>query len=115
MCFRPGRTNLTEHSIDTGSSRQPPYRLPLVYRETVRQELKEMEQNRIIEPSTSEWSASIVLAKKRTELYDFVSTTAKLNSVSRADAYPMPRIDKLIDRLGKAKYITRRKTEHSLE
>lgn len=30
----------------------------------------------------------------------------KLNSVSVADAYPMPRVDDLIDQLGKAKYIT---------
>ena len=31
----------------------------------------------------------------------------RLNSVSRVEAYPMPRIDdELIDRLGKAKYIT---------
>ena len=29
-----------------------------------------------------------------------------MNSVSQADAYLMPRIDDLIDRLGKAKYIT---------
>ena len=30
----------------------------------------------------------------------------RLNSVSREDAYPMPRIDDLIDKLGKAKFIT---------
>ena len=29
-----------------------------------------------------------------------------LNSVSKGDAYPIPRIDDLIDKLGKAKYIT---------
>ena len=29
----------------------------------------------------------------------------KLNDVSDADAYPMPRIDKLIDRLSKARYL----------
>ena len=29
----------------------------------------------------------------------------KLNSVSEVDAYPMPHIDELIDRLGGAKYI----------
>ena len=30
----------------------------------------------------------------------------RLNSVSKADAYPMPRVDELIDRLGKAKYLS---------
>ena len=30
----------------------------------------------------------------------------RLNSVTKVEAYPMPRVDELIDRLGKAKYIT---------
>ena len=30
----------------------------------------------------------------------------RLNSVTRVEAYPMPRVDELIDRLGRAKYIT---------
>ena len=30
----------------------------------------------------------------------------KVNGVSQHDAYPMPRVDELIDRLGKAKFIT---------
>lgn len=30
----------------------------------------------------------------------------RLNGVSKSDAYPMPRIDDLIDRLGKAEYIS---------
>ena len=33
-------------------------------------------------------------------------STVKLNAVSGADAYPMPRVDDMIDALGKAKYIT---------
>ena len=35
----PGRTTLAEHSLETGSAipvRQPPYRLPHAYRETVK-------------------------------------------------------------------------------
>ena len=31
----------------------------------------------------------------------------KLNSVTPMDAYPMPRVDDLIDRLGNAKYISK--------
>ena len=31
---------------------------------------------------------------------------SQLNSVTSMDAYPMPRIDELIDKLGKAKFIT---------
>ena len=30
----------------------------------------------------------------------------RLNAVTRADAYPMPRVDDLIDQLGKARFIS---------
>ena len=39
--------------------------------------------------------------------YDSVSTIAAcLNQLSQADAYPMPRIDDLLDRIGQARYIS---------
>lgn len=63
-----GLTDLTEHKIDTGSAnpvRLPPYRLPHAYRATVRSELKEMLERGIIEKSSSEWAAPIVLVKKK--------------------------------------------------
>ena len=43
MCDEPGKTNLIEHHIETGSAsplRQPPYRLPYAQREAVLEELK---------------------------------------------------------------------------
>ena len=63
-----GRTNMTEHTIETGSTkpiRLPPYRLPHAYREIVRKKLRDMEEGDIIEPSTSDWAAPIVLVKKK--------------------------------------------------
>ena len=105
----PGRTFLTEHSITTGSAhamRQPPYHLPHAYRDVVLQELQEMEEEGIIERSSSEWAAPIVLVPKKDGTLRFCVDYRKLNSVSETDAYPMPRIDEMIDRLGKAKYIT---------
>ena len=66
--IKPGSTNLAEHRIETGSAksvRQSPYRLPHAYRETVRQELLEMERDGIIEASTSEWASPIVLVPKK--------------------------------------------------
>ena len=38
--------------------------------------------------------------------YVFCVDYRKLNSLSQSDAYPMPRIDELIDQLGQAKYVT---------
>ena len=109
MRDQPGRTTLAEHQIETGSARPvrlPPYRLPHAYRESVKKELKEMQEQGIIEPSTSEWASPVVLVKKKDGALRLCVDYRKLNGASLSDAYPMPRIDELIDRLGHARYIT---------
>ena len=69
-------------------------------------ELAEMEKEGVIEPSMSEWAYQVVLVKKKDGSLRMCVDYRRLNSVSRADAYPMPHIDELIDRLGKAQYIS---------
>ena len=86
--------------------RQPPYRLAHAYRDVVKKELQEMQECGIIEPSASEWASPIVLVKKKDGTLRFCVDYRRLNSVSQADAYPMPRVDELIDRLGGARFIT---------
>ena len=106
---KPGRTALMEHRIATGMAnpiRLPHYRLPHAYRETVQSELKEMLESGIIDKSTSEWAAPIVLVRKKDGSIQMCVDYRRLNSVSREDAYPMPCVDDLIDRLGKARFIT---------
>lgn len=76
------------------------------YIDEVLEELREMQENGIIEPSTSEWSSPIVLVKQKDGMLRMCVDYRRLNSVSQADTYPMPRTDELIDRLGKPKYIT---------
>ena len=106
---KPGRTTIVEHTINTGMAnpvRLPPYRVPHAYREMVESELKEMLDNGIIEPSASQWSASMVLVKKKDGSLRICVDYRRLNSVSQVDAYPMPRVDELLDRLGKANFIS---------
>eukprot|EP00731_Ephydatia_muelleri_P011429 Em0006g323a len=55
---------------------------------------------------TCEWEALLVLVKKKDGSLRLCVDFRRLNSVSESDAYPMPRIDDLIDLLGKAKYIS---------
>ena len=109
LSSRPGRTEGVEHPIETGAAnpvRLPPYRLLHTYHETVQSELKEMLAKGIIEPSTSEWAAPIVLVPKKDGSLRLRVDYRRLNGVTQSDAYPMPRVDELIDRLGGAKFIT---------
>ena len=109
MKDKPGRTTIAEHTLETGSAqptRQPPYRLPHAYREKIQQELETMEAEGIVESSSSEWASPIVLVKKKDNSLRLCVDYRKLNGLTPVDAYPMPRIDDLIDKLGKAKYIT---------
>ena len=60
-----------------------------------------MEKENIIERSSGEWAAPIVLVKKD-DILRMCVDYRRLNAVSDMDAYPMPRVDDLIDRLGDA-------------
>ena len=68
-------------------------------------ELKEMEACGIIEPSFSEWASPVVLIKKKDGTLRLCVDYLRLNAVSGIEAYPMPQIDDLIDRLGNARFL----------
>ena len=109
MQSTPGQTGVCHHRIITGDHgpvRLPPYRLPHAYRESVKKELEELLEQGIIIPSGSDWAAPIVLVGKKDGSLRLCVDYRRLNSISKADAYPMPRIDELIDGLGKARYIS---------
>lgn len=60
----------------------------------------------IIQPSKSEWCNPVGLVPKKDGTIGFCIDFRYLNSVSKFDSYPTPRVDDLIERLGKAKYLT---------
>ena len=65
-----------------------------------------MLKNKLIQPSESPWASSVVLVRKKNSKLRFCVDYRKLNSVTRRDCYPLPRIDELLDMFGQAKYFT---------
>ena len=60
----------------------------------------------IIEPSNSDWTEPIILVSRKDGSLRLCVDYRRLNGASQSDAYPMPRIDELIDRLGGCKFIS---------
>ena len=77
----PGATNLVKHKIKLTSSdpiRLKQYPIPFNTESIIREEVEKMLQLNVIEPSSSPYSAPIVLARKKDRTNDFASTSASL-------------------------------------
>ncbi len=89
-----GRTSKLQHSIPAGDAqpiRQGTRRIPPVRRAEVTKLIHEMLEKDVITRSSSPWAAPIVLVQKKNGTYRFCVDYRKLNSVTRKDAYPLPR------------------------
>ncbi|KAI2654644.1 Transposon Ty3-I Gag-Pol polyprotein [Labeo rohita] len=109
FCQRSGRTELAQHTIhlsDPSPSRQHPYRVPERLVEPLKEEIKMMKELGVIEPSTSEWSSPMVIVPKNDRSLRVCIDFSKLNAHSKFDAYPMPRVHDLLEKIGRAQYIT---------
>ncbi|XP_041435978.1 uncharacterized protein LOC121399407 [Xenopus laevis] len=106
---RPGCTNWVVHQVNTeghGPIRTPAYRVAESVRAAMKKEIEEMLALGVIVPSQSPWASPVVLVPKKDGSTRFCVDYRKLNQVTVTDAYPMPRVDELLDRLGNAKYLT---------
>lgn len=72
----------------------------------LKDELNIMLSMGVIEPSHSEWCSPIVLVPKKDGTLRFCIDFRQINRLSKVDPYPMPRIDELVERLGRAKYLS---------
>ena len=60
----------------------------------------------VIQPSVSAWSSPIVLVPKKDGDVRFCVDYRRLNSITRKDVYPLPRIDDILDTLGETCYFS---------
>ena len=95
--------------INTGSA--PPTKLPLrryspEQERFICEETQKLLNGDVIEPSTSPWSAQVVLASKKDGTYRFCLDFRKLNLVTVKEHFPIPKIEDMIDALAGAKYFS---------
>ncbi|CAM4560220.1 unnamed protein product [Lepidochelys kempii] len=105
----PGLTERAYHSIDTGNAhpiKVQPYRVSPQAKTAIEQEIQDMLQMGVICPSRSAWASPVVLVPKPDGEIHFCVDYRKLNAVTRPDNYPMPRTDELLEKLGRAQFIS---------
>ena len=60
-----------------------------------------------IQPSDSNWGCNPVMVKKKDGTARVCIDFRALNEVSRKDSCPLPRIDKVLEELGKAQWFSK--------
>ena len=101
-----GTIKATEHRIDLEDGTQPirslPYRQGPQTRKLTMDQIQKQLDAGVIEPCTSEWASPVVFASKKDGSMRFCVDYRRLNMKTKADAYPLPRMDDCIDSLGDA-------------
>ena len=80
--------------------------MPFVVRQEIARQLQDMQRDGVIQPLNSPWSSPVVTVKKKDGTHHFCVDYRGLNAVTKADAFPLPRVDDLLDQLGGAKYFS---------
>lgn len=106
----PGCTDLIEHFIDVQGAapiKQRPRRMSPKMLEIAREEVDKMLAQDVIERSYSSWSSAPVIVRKHDGGHRFCVDFRDLNRVTKKDAYPTQNMDSILDKLRKAKYLTK--------
>ena len=105
-----GCCNFVEHEIEIEDGSVPhrkgARRMTPNKSEACRKEIEMLMEYDMIEPSKSPWACGVVMAKKKGGQLRFCCDFRYLNAVTIKDAYPIPRIDESLSKLGDAKFFT---------
>ena len=87
--------------------KQHPYRMNTVKLQYLREEVQYLLDNDFFEPSQSDWSSPCILVPKPDGTFRMCTDYRKVNSVTIADPFSVPRMVDCIDNIGQAKYVTK--------
>lgn len=86
------------------------YRLPKTQKDEIDKQVKKLLDNDLIEPSTSSYNSPLILVPKKSQngekKWRMCVDYRMLNKNLIADKFPLPRIDEILDNLGRAKYFS---------
>lgn len=105
-----GCTTAAEHEIELKPDAKPVkqryYPVSPAKQKLLDEELQKMLSLGIVEPSKSAWSSPVLLVPKSDGEYRFCVDYRALNKVTAKDAYPLPYVNAILDRLRGARYLT---------
>ena len=87
--------------------KQHPYRLNPTNLQYLREEIQYLLDNDFIQPNQSDWSSPCILVPKPDGTFRMCTDYRKVNSVTKTDSFPVPRMDDCIDNIGQAQYVTK--------
>ena len=106
----PTRTDKIYHDViveDSKPIKQHPYRMNPLKQKHLQEEVKYLLENDFIEPSQSNYRSPCILVPKSHGTYRMCTDYRKVNSVTKTDSFPIPRIYDCIDKVGNSKYVTK--------
>ena len=107
---KAGVTTLTEHTIDVQGAtpfKHHPRRMSPKMQQVAIEEVERMYNEGVIEKSASDYSSAPVMIRKSNGTYRFCVDYRDLKKVTRCDAYPIPNMDTILDKLRQARYLTK--------
>ena len=79
-----------------------PYSLSDEKRQAMHEQVSDLFKQGAIEPSHSAWSSPLLFVKKKNNTWRMCVDFLSLNTETKADAYPLPRISNLLQKIGNA-------------
>ena len=103
-----GYTEQVRHRIEIDETKPPFKSKPRAKshsdKEFIEQTVAKLLKEGKIKPSKSPWGSPVVLVRKKNGKLRFCVDYRQLNDVTKKDAYPIPRIDEMLDGLNGSKY-----------
>jgi len=106
----PGLTHLTEFAIDTGDHRpifQRAYNTPAALKDSIDHEIDWLLEKGFIRRSESQWASPMVTVKKPNGTAHLCVDFKKINEITVQVPFYMPRVEEVLERVGRAEFISK--------